>query len=32
VTDDDLRGKNAQFITPRQFAELVAEADRVVSY
>ncbi len=31
VTDEDLKGKNAQFITPKVFAEKVAAADRVVS-
>lgn len=31
VTDDDLKGKNAQFITPKLFAEKVVAADKVVS-
>jgi hypothetical protein len=31
VTESDLTGKNAQFITPRIFAEKVAAADKVVS-
>ena len=31
VTDDDLKGKNAQFINPKVFAEKVAAADKVVS-
>ena len=31
VTDQDLRGKNAQFVTPKVFAEKVAAADKVVS-
>ena len=31
VTDDDLKGKNAEFITPKIFAEKVAAADKVVS-
>ena len=31
VTDQDLKGKNAQFVTPKFFAEKVAAADRVVS-
>ena len=28
---EDLKGKNAQFINPRIFAEKVAAADKVVS-
>jgi len=32
VTEQDLQGKHGQFITPRQFAALVAEHDRVVSF
>jgi len=31
VTEDDLKGKNARFITPKVFAEKVAAADKVVS-
>ena len=31
VTDQDLKGKNAQFVTPKIFAEKVAAADKVVS-
>jgi len=31
VTDEDLKGKNAQFMTPKGFAEKVAAADKVVS-
>lgn len=31
VTDTSLGGKNAQFITPKIFAEKVAAADKVVS-
>jgi len=31
VTDEDLKGKNAQFVTPKVFAEKVAAADKVVS-
>lgn len=31
VTEDDLKGKNAQFINPKVFAEKVAAADKVVS-
>jgi hypothetical protein len=31
VTESDLKGKNAQFITPKIFAEKVAAADKVVS-
>jgi hypothetical protein len=31
VTEHDLKGKNAQFITPKIFAEKVASADKVVS-
>jgi hypothetical protein len=31
VTDDDLEGKNAAFITPKIFAEKVVAADKVVS-
>lgn len=31
VTEEDLRGKNAQFITPKVFAEKVAAAEKVVS-
>ena len=32
VTDQDLVGKNARFMTPADFANLVAEVDRVVSF
>jgi hypothetical protein len=31
VTEDDLKGKNAQFVNPKVFAERVAAADKVVS-
>lgn len=31
VTEDDLKGKNAQFVNPKIFAEKVAAADKVVS-
>lgn len=31
VTEADLKDKNAQFVTPRIFAEKVAAADKVVS-
>lgn len=31
VTEDDLKGKNAQFINPKVFADKVAAADKVVS-
>jgi hypothetical protein len=31
VTEEDLEGKNAQFVTPKILAERVAEADKVVS-
>jgi len=31
VTEDDLKGKNGQFINPKIFAEKVAAADKVVS-
>jgi hypothetical protein len=31
VTEADLKSKNAQFITPKVFAEKVAAADKVVS-
>jgi len=31
VIDADLQGKNAQFVTPKIFAEKVAAADKVVS-
>ena len=31
VTEEDLRGKNAQLVNPRMFAEKVAAADKVVS-
>lgn len=31
VTDSDLKPKNAEFITPKVFAERVAAADKVVS-
>jgi hypothetical protein len=31
VTEEDLMGKNAQFINPKIFAEKVAAADKVVS-
>lgn len=30
VTEDDLQGKNAQFATPKIFAEKVVAADKVV--
>ena len=32
VTDADLDGKNAQFITPADFINLVVSHDRVVTY
>jgi len=31
VTEADLKGKNAQFVNPKIFAEKVAAADKVVS-
>jgi hypothetical protein len=31
VTEEDLKGKNAQFINPKIFAEKVAAADKIVS-
>jgi hypothetical protein len=31
VTEEDLKGKSAQFINPKVFAEKVASADKVVS-
>jgi hypothetical protein len=31
VTEQHLKGKNAQFVTPKVFAEKVAAADKVVS-
>jgi hypothetical protein len=31
VTEDDLKGKNAQFVNPALFAEKVVAADKVVS-
>jgi hypothetical protein len=31
VVEADLEGKNASFITPKEFAEHVASADKVVS-
>jgi hypothetical protein len=31
VTEDDLKGKNAQFVNSKFFAEKVAAADKVVS-
>jgi hypothetical protein len=31
VTDTDLKTKNAQFITPKVFAEKTVAADKVVS-
>jgi hypothetical protein len=31
VTDVDLKSKNAEFITPKIFAEKTAAADKVVS-
>ena len=31
VTEDDLKGKNAQFVNPKFFAEKVVAADKVVS-
>jgi hypothetical protein len=31
VTDEDLKSMNAQFVTPKIFAEKVAAADKVVS-
>jgi hypothetical protein len=30
VTEDDLKGKNAHFATPKIFAERVVAADKVV--
>jgi hypothetical protein len=32
VTDADLQGKNARFTNPKEYAELVAAADRVLTY
>jgi hypothetical protein len=32
VAESDLQGKNAQFITPRIYAQRVAAADRIVTY
>jgi hypothetical protein len=32
VTEQDLVGKNARFTTPEEYAELIAAADRVVTY
>ena len=31
VTEEDLKGKNAQFVNPKVFAEKVVAADKVVS-
>jgi hypothetical protein len=31
VAEEDLQGKNATFISPKDFAERVAAADKVVS-
>jgi hypothetical protein len=31
VTEEDLKGKNAQFVSPKVFAEKVVAADKVVS-
>jgi hypothetical protein len=31
VTETDLKGKNAQFINPKVFADKVVAADKVVS-
>jgi hypothetical protein len=31
VTEQDLKSMNAQFVTPKVFAEKVAAADKVVS-
>ena len=31
VTDEDLKSMNAQFVTPKIFAEKVAAADKVVT-
>jgi len=31
VTDADLQSKNAKFITPKDYVELIVSADRVVS-
>jgi hypothetical protein len=31
VTDQDMAGKNAQIMTPADFANLTADADNVVS-
>ena len=31
VTEEDLKGKNAQFVNPKVFAEKVMAADKVVS-
>jgi hypothetical protein len=30
VSEDDLQGKNAKFITPKDLADLTVAADRVV--
>jgi hypothetical protein len=32
VTDDDLKGKNASWGTPKMFAEAVIAADKVVGF
>jgi len=32
VTDQDLAGKNAQFMTPPIFANLIVEYDRTVTF
>jgi hypothetical protein len=32
VTDDDLKGKNANWGTPKEFADSVVAADRVVGF
>jgi len=31
VVEDDLKGKNARFITPKVVAELMAAADKIVT-
>ena len=31
VSEEDLKGKNAQFVNPKIFAEKVVAADKVVS-
>jgi hypothetical protein len=32
VTDDDLRRMRAEWTTPPEFARMIAEADRVVTF